>query len=800
MTSQAAPSKVRAAHRDAATKSIPEPRTAWRRALPLALVLLGVTAAVYARVHAFDFIHYDDPGYVENCQEMKQGLSLQGVRWAITGVHLGNWHPLTTLTYLTEYHFFGRNPRPYHITNVVLHVLATLALLAALIRLTDAPYVSLIVAALFALHPLHVQSVAWISERKDVLSGLFFMLTLWAYAGFVRTPRARTYAAVLAFYALALVSKPMVVTLPFVLLLLDVWPLGRVSIRGRVPWHTIAPPPLPAAPVARLLMEKAPLILMAAASCIVTLIAQRRAMSTLENVPVQIRLSNSLLGYGAYLAKMIWPTSLSAIYPLSGRVGAWPVAATVLLLLTALVLIQPKRRAYLWVGWLWFLGMLIPVIGLVQVGDQAYADRYTYLPLIGPFLALAWLVSEHVDAHPRWLKAVAGATVVLLVALTVRTWVEIGYWKDTDTLFTRASVVVPNNSKAQLVLGMSHYRRGDLPGCIRYCLEAVRMQPNYSEAYNRLGVAYVACDDYAAAEMAFTQVLQLLTADAPNRESLMRDTRYCEARYNMGLFCMKMGRLAEAESHFRERLAAQPDDPKSHSAMAALFNTQGKPDAAAQEATAALAIDPTHAPALYNLAVALIAQGRADEAIPKLHAVLKQDALDIDANTQLGEVLLRKGMLIESAACFQAVLKRLPDDPVMHLKLGAVLQSLGRLQEAIEHYRKALAVNPQSAARNNLAWLLATAPQGELRNGAEAIRLAEKLNREGTVRPEVLDTLAAAYAETGDFTKAVATAQAGIALAKEKSNTPLASEIERHLSFYRQQKPYRDEPPPPPAR
>ncbi len=790
------PPRIASTSETAAIDAASSARRTCRVVPMLALGLALMTVATYWRVHGFDFVNYDDTGYVTRSKEITQGLSLGSVRWAFTSVYLANWHPLTNLCYLALYQFFGLNPRPYHLLNLFLHVGGTIGLLVAMMKLTGKPYRSALVAALFALHPLHVESVAWVSELKDCLSGVFWMLTIIAYVNYVRRPGGWRYTLMLVAFALGLMSKPMVVTLPFVLLLLDYWPLGRLKLGSasssrQAGDHSAASQPIP---LKRLLMEKAPLFLLAAVSCIVTVIAQGNAVASVENVPLNARLANSTIAYTVYLTKMFWPSRLSIIYPLTGHLAEWPQALALLLGMTAVALVFARTRPYLLVGWLWYLGTLLPVIGFVQVGDQAYADRYTYLPLIGPFIALVWGAWEASAAlGERWRGiALTSAAVAVLVALSVRTWIQLGYWKNTDLLFDHAAQVVPNNANAQLVLGATWYLRGDPRKALHYYQEAVRLRPDYPDAYNRIGIAYVALDDLDRAGEAFAESLRYLRRDH-DQARLDRDNRYQEAVYNMGLYCLKRGRLDEAEKYFLDRERSLPNDPKSHAALAALYNQRGYPELAARSAARALALDGTSTGAHFNLGWALEQLGRFEEAARQFQIVLLDTPPDPDARTHLSDVYRRLARMKDATAQLELATRENPRDYKLHFKLGALLQSQDQAGPAIVEYKTALALYPQSAARNNLAWLLATSADARLRDGKEAVRLAESvLSDMDAPTPPLLDTLAAAYAEAGDFDKAAATAQRAIDLATAAKNDSLRRQLQQRLELYQQHRPYRE--------
>ena len=460
------------------------------RSLTIGLLLFVTVLAVFGPLRHAGFVNYDDPAYVYDNPHVTQGVTWGGVQWALATFDSANWHPLTWLSHMLDVEVFGLDPGAHHGVSVFLHALNAVLLFSFLVRATRAPWPSAFAAALFAVHPLHVESVAWISERKDVLSTFFWLLALHAYLGWVGRHRAAWYGSVLALLVAGLAAKPMVVTLPFVLLLLDLWPLGRTR------W---APPAAggesTAVPLARLVGEKLPLFAVVAAACVVTLAAQRAggAVVGVRELPMSARLMNAVGAYVWYLEKAVWPTGLAVFYPHSyagaGSAGyGWWGSLGVLLGATALVLWQSTRRPYLLVGWLWYLGTLVPVIGLVQVGIQAAADRYSYVPLIGPFVAIAFAAAE-VAAKAGWRRVtVTLAAAASLLACVAVTRSQIPYWQGARALATRAIVVSPSSFTMHFNLAVALEGEGDLTGARRHYEEAIRIQPSLADAYRNLAV------------------------------------------------------------------------------------------------------------------------------------------------------------------------------------------------------------------------------------------------------------------------------------------------------------------------
>ncbi len=515
-----------------------------KRRFVLSLVLIAIVLLLYGQTNHFSFLNYDDGMYVLQNPHVRAGLTWSTVTWAFTSTY-ANWHPVTWLSHALDYDLFRLNPGGHHFTSVLLHALNAFLLFWLLARATGRLGASFVVAALFAVHPLNVESVAWISERKNVLSTTFFLMTLGAYGWYALKPGAKRYLAIVVFFALGLASKSMLVTLPFVLLLLDYWPLARFSSE-----NSEGPISFSRAPAWKLVIEKLPLFLVSAADCILTVLAQRKAgaVTTLERFPFSVRLENAIYSYAAYLWKAFWPAHLANIYPHPGSsLSGWMVAAAAALLLVAsCVFVKLRSSRYLIVGWFFFLGTLVPVIGLVQVGDQAMADRYVYIPLLGIFVMVVWGVAE-IDArlsNKAYLQAALSA--IVLCSLSIVTYQQIGYWKDSITLwshtldvtqnnfaaenglggaliqagrpdeaflhFQRASAIAPNDPLSHADMGTYLHQNGRLPEAIQQYETAVRLANNpglLANTYTNLGSAYRQTGDYTKAQQNFSRALQL---------------------------------------------------------------------------------------------------------------------------------------------------------------------------------------------------------------------------------------------------------------------------------------------------
>jgi Flp pilus assembly protein TadD len=528
--------------------------------------LVVLTLAVYARVATFDFVGFDDLGYVKDNAHVLNGLTREGVVWAFTTTSQANWHPLTWLSLQLDAQLGGASPRVFHATNVVLHVVNALLLFYLFARMTGRVWRSALVAGLFALHPLHVESVAWISERKDVLSTAFGLVACHLWLRSLDGPRVGSRWLAVAAYAASLLAKPMLVSLPILLLLFDLWPLRRAE-----PWR-------------RLLVEKAPLIALAAASCVVTSFAQSGGgvMRSLTQYPLPVRVANAAVSYLLYFAKAVWPTKLSVYYPYPyGGIPAWVIAASFLTLAVATIAcFRARMRApYLLVGWLWYLVTLVPVIGLVQVGSQAMADRYTYVPLIGPFVMLAFGLPD-ISRRAAPVRAIAAAAVGILIAtLGIAAFRQAGFWRDSVRLFTRAIDVTTDNAVAHTLLARALFDRGQIDAAVAHCAEAVRIAPGMADAESNLVRGLLAQGKTAEAA-------------ARTREALVSRPDDSRTHVNAGLIARFEGRDDDAFSSFREAIRLDPGDQEAHLNLGALLAAHGQRDQAVAQFEEAVRLRP----------------------------------------------------------------------------------------------------------------------------------------------------------------------------------------------------------------
>ncbi len=515
--------------------------------------LASLTWGVFSQTLSYDFVNYDDPTYVYQNSRIISGFTLPNVVWAFTHVHAQNWHPLTTITHMLDCQFHGLKAGWHHFTNVLLHIIAVVLLFLALQRMTDELWRSAFVAAVFAVHPLHVESVAWVAERKDVLSAVFFMLTLLAYFRYARAPSTGRYVIVALSFALGLLSKPMLVTLPFVLVLLDYWPLGRMNSKQSSATRQLL----------QAIIEKIPLILLCLISSVVTFLAQREAIGWTEQLPVLERLNNAIMTYVVYISQMLWPQNLAVFYPHpENRLPIWEISLALIALVgfTALTIILRKKAPYLITGWLWYLGMLVPVIGLVQVGWQGHADRYTYLPQIGLYIAFTWAISD-LTVSWRFQRITLGVvTGLLLTVLSWRTWLQTSYWRDSETLFTHALAVTGKNDVALNNLGIIFLDKGELDQAIANLRAAITLRPDNGPAHDNLAKALLRKGQVAEAMVQYRKFLEIQPGNV-------------EARNTLGTALIQEGHVTEAIAQWQEALAIQPNNGNAASNLAWVFAT-----------------------------------------------------------------------------------------------------------------------------------------------------------------------------------------------------------------------------------
>jgi protein O-mannosyl-transferase len=561
------------------------------------LILGAITWLVFSQTLRHDFVNFDDHVYVYDNPRITQGLTVDGIIGAFAHAHARNWHPLTTISHMLDCQLYGLKAAGHHFTNVLLHTIAVLFLFLVLKQMSDAFWQSAFVAALFAVHPLHVESVAWVAERKDVLSAVFFMLTLGAYMRYVRRRSAGRYLAMAVLFALGLMCKPMLVTLPFVLLLLDYWPLKRIKARRqksdvRDQRSLLA-----------LVVEKIPLFALSAISCVATLLVQRQGPAAIDQLPVVWRLNNAFVSYVTYIWQMFWPARLAVFYPHpNNQLASWQIILALLFLIAVSLwaILLRRRRPYILTGWFWYIGMLVPVIGLVQVGEQARADRYTYLPQIGLYILVVWGLADLIPQSPERARrasfAIAAPTVI--AALSLCAFVQASHWKNSETLWNHALAVTSDNDVAHNNLGFLFVRRGELDAAISHFEKALNIRSRNAQTHYNLGAALI--HNNLGNALARKQLPNEAIAHFQQAVKLRPD--YADAYYNFGSVLFQHGRISEAITQWQKALAIQPRDAEVHKSLGSAFRKKGMLKEAIVEYQQALEIAPQDGLTLSTLA------------------------------------------------------------------------------------------------------------------------------------------------------------------------------------------------------
>jgi tetratricopeptide (TPR) repeat protein len=547
-----------------------KPVSVSRSGILIALGLAGLLIVTYAPVYKYGFLRFDDTQYVSENPYIVRGLNGQTIAWAFTSGYAANWHPLTWISHAIDVQLYGLNAGPHHATNVALHAANTILLFFLLARMTGAKLPSAMVAGLFGLHPIHVESVAWVAERKDVLSTFFWMLTVFAYTSYASQPQRRSrYVLVIFFFILALMAKPMVVTLPFVLLLFDIWPLRRLSFDTQ--WRTKVFP---------LIVEKLPLFALSVASSAITFAVQKKGgtVAVETSLAFATRLANAVTSYVYYLGKAFWPAHLAAYYPYTLSPPTFPGVGGLLLLvlLTVMAIALARSRPYVFVGWFWYLGTLVPAIGLIQAGTQSMADRYTYIPLVGIFIIVAWGLWDLLRERQTVMIAAAAA---LLVVCTVLTRIQVGYWENNMSLWKHALDVTTENYAAHTFVGNALAAQGDVDQAILHYTEALRIRPNHPEAHNNIGPALARKGRVDEAITHFSEAIRLWPS-------------FVDAHNNLGFALASQGRLNEAIAQYTETLRLDPDYARAHSNLGYVYQAQGKIEDARREFEIALRLNP----------------------------------------------------------------------------------------------------------------------------------------------------------------------------------------------------------------
>lgn len=704
-----------------------------------ALVLALGTAVLFAPARNFTFINFDDNVFVFANDHVKQGFTWEGLRWAFLSADIDYWRPLSWLSHMLDVELYGLNPGGHHLTSVVIHTINAVLLFLTLLRATRQLKGSFLVAALFAWHPVHVESVAWVAERKDVLCTLFWFLGLWAYVRHAEAPSRQRLAAVGTCLALGLMSKPMILTFPFLLLLLDVWPLRRAEFTGDWPGFARKFRPL--------VVEKLPFFALIACAAVATYVAQRNVGAIMpESVhPLSARLANVPISYVRYLGLTFWPADLAIFYPMPIAWPVWQVTGAVALLglLTWGCVRQLRQQPWLMVGWCWFLGTLVPVIGLVQVGDQSIANRYTYVPLVGLFVALVWWLDKVRARHARWLPGLTILAVVVLALCVAATRLELRHWRDGITIFEQALRVTRNNCLAMVNLANTLAGLGRQLAAIELYQQALRVRPDSSDTH-----------------------------------------------YNLASSLADTGQAQAAERHYREALRWHPGHAKAHNNLANLLSNSGRVPEAIQHYEECLRLKPGNLEARFNFGITLADNGQPSAALSQFEEAVKRQPDFTRARLQLVTLYVSLGKMGEALAHNNELLHYAPASPEGHFNAGSLASVQGDWQAALQHWQQAVQLKADFLpAVYRLAWTYATHPDATLRNPKAALGLADHFARlTGSQNAEALDLLAVAHAANGTFETAAKLAQQ--ALAAAGTNSPGGPEIRARLTLYQNRKPF----------
>ena len=719
----------------------------------ICLFLVIATLAAYWQVMNYPFVNFDDYSYILRNHFVQEGLTWEGILWAFSFKSLTYWHPVVWLSHMLDCQLYGLNSSMHHTTSLIFHIINCLLLFLVFKGMTGALWRSAIVAALFALHPINVESVAWVAERKNVLSALFWMLTMLTYISYSKQPSFYRYITTILLFVLGLMAKPVLVTLPFVFLLLDYWPLQRLRFGQN---KTIKPglsvSGFQESSVFRLILEKIPFFVFSAVSIYISSLAfqHNKMIISTESVPMKLRIANALVSYISYIKKIIWPDNLAIFYPYPDALPLWQItgAGLILIGISILVLWMLKSKPYLAIGWFWYVGTLAPVIGFAQAGLwPAMADRYAYVPLIGLFIFLVWGAGD-IASKLHYKKILPAVIAGILLIFAITTWGQVRYWSSSVALFKHAlDVTSMKNYIAHYKLGDALAEEGRNAEAIKHYYEALRTKSKYWPGiYLNLGVALMAANKIDESIDNFSRAIQI----KPD---------FAEAHNNMGIAFEKHGNFTEAVRHYREALRIKPDYAEAHN----------------------------------NMGIALEKQGNFSEAIRHYREALQISSKYASAHNNLGNAMAQQGNFETAVYHYQEALRINPNYVRVYYNLGRIYTNRGKIEDAIMYYKKALQLNPNMAdALYNLSWIYATNEQ--FRNGEEAVKLAEKLCRlQNYNHPSSLDALAAAYAEAaaGKFDKAVLTAQKGLELAQKMGTKELSIGLENRLKLYQAGRPYR---------
>jgi tetratricopeptide (TPR) repeat protein len=752
-----------------------------RGAIAVCPLLALTTLLLYLPATRNGFVNLDDHEYLIDNTHVTSGLTWVGFVWAFqfTG-YASNWHPLTWLSHALDCQLYGLNPAGHHLTSVILHVINSVLVLLLFRQMTGSLWRSTFVAALFAWHPLHVESVAWASERKDVLSTLFWLLTMMAYVEYVHeagagsTKRWRYYMLSLFLFALGLMSKPMLVTLPFVLLLLDFWPLRRTSA-------VLSPeeqPALLSLPWPRLVLEKAPFFLLAFTASLITYLTQQHAgaVSSLEEVSLPRRAGNAAVAYLDYVWKTIWPAHLAAFYPYPQHQSILLILAAVgfLVICSCLALLGTKRRPFLFTGWFWFLGTLVPTIGLVQVGSQAMADRYMYIPSIGLFALIVWGLRGFLMACTGAGRALATAAgIIALAGFIFCTSRQITFWHDSAQLYIHAVKVTKDNYIAYNGLGGALDADNQSEEALTAYQRCVEINPRYPEGQYNFGTALLN-------RGRLDEAVEHLNA------ALKWNPDYVAARNNLGKTLMMQGKLNQASSQFTTAIHSDPHNAPAYYDLGTVRMAQSRPGDAVAPFSKAIQLKPDYFDACGNLGIAYMELGRKADGLTQLSKAVELRPGDANAHSNLGLALMDADRPADAAVQFSAALQINSTDPRAHFNLARALAGQHQTADAITHYRAALGLKPDFVqALDRLAWVLATDPNPKLRNGHEALALAQEACKlTDDKEPVTVLTLAAAEASAGQFPNAVDLAHQAHDLAVAAGDKDTAARADSLLKLF----------------
>ena len=760
------------------------------------LIYIGLVAATfvaYEPVRHNDFTRYDDAKYITKNPNVSGGITQQSVTWAFTKLYAANWHPLTWLSHMLDCQLFGLKPFWHHLISVLFHIANALLLFWILKNITGTMWTSAFVAAVFALHPLQVESVAWAAERKTVLSGLFWLLTMAAYIRYARQPRLGRYLVVLLVFGLGIMTKPAVVTLPLVLLLLDYWPLERIGrpgppMAGKLRYATPGKQRVGGASqkvsAVRLIVEKIPLLALSVILSVMTLKAQQSggAVITFEKIPLDYRIANVFTSYIKYIGKMICPSRLAVFYsnPHVNLLEATVVVCALLFVLISILSIYiGRRRRYVAVGWLWYVVTLVPMIGLVQVGTQAMADRYMYISMLGLLIIATWSVKDLIANNRHWKTAATVLAAIVLSSAVILTRTQVKYWQDDMTLFAHTLKVTENNPLAEHNYGSALFEAGQLDEAIPHFNNAIRIIPTFVEARNNLGKIFLIQGKTNEAIACFNDVLRQNGGSA-------------EAHYYLAMALGAQGKYNDAIKHFAAVPSSDPKYPDARYGMGLALMAANRPNEAIACFNDVLRQNGDSAEAHYNLGIALGKQKKYDEAIEHLAKVLQLNPMYPEAHNKIGFALQLAGRPDEAIKYLNEGLK-INKGQETYANLGSAYIQAGKYDLAIANLTKAIELKPDNIeVLNKLAWLFGAVDNTSIHNAQKAVEFAQQgCELTGYKDPMLLDTLAVAYAAAGRFDEAKATAEKALSIAKETGRENLAGEIQNRIKLYEAGQQYR---------